>query len=928
MSADEQHSSAERTITIQDVRTFRQRAIVNGYRPITVRSCSKAPLTRNWQHGEPPASLLDVRPEGLNTGLLLAGFRCIDLDIDDAQLTLEVMRLAHQYLPPRALMRRRGNSPRLALLYRAADGQPAKRVAKGPKGKVEILGRGQQIVVHGLHPSGASITWKNGRGADTVHRDQVPPVCEEQITAFLNACAPLLGASISEREATGASTAAGHVSGLPVAGASLLPHASTPPQCFKGFPVENELGAGITSNWFSVLPTEHKSTLVKSCLDVLDNRTDDPRDVWLQVLFSVADAERLGCLNARQLALEWSRRGASWTSEADFYTAWHSFKAKPGGISVGSLLAKAANAGLDLSPWRDAASPKSAVMKAAETAVPLPSSPKPQLAAARAGRAVCSAQLPIVPPKRQWLHGVDLVRGAVSLLVAPGGRGKSSWLVTLSLACAANRPLLGSHVFGGPLRVLLISAEDPVAEVALRIRAAMQHYGLTDADLPGLHVVGADQWDMTLLCAGIGGPILNKAGWDGLTAELHHVEPDVLIIDPLISVMGGASQNDNAAAALLMRHLVNLAAKRRIGVMVAHHASKGRDPMSAESAMGAASFMNLSRIGLAIEPLAEKDAGDVGLPPWEARNIFRVAGTKHNLSPASEGDRWCRIVSVEICNAQPPIYPNGDKVGVVEVFHPGTSGPRFSPEIVRDALQAINGATIPLSPSKRAAGRYAVPTIVQAIAPHRGGQVSEIEAEAVLDHLVRSALVRVDKVKLARPGGRSDERDGLVLTQAGKDAARGAPATSNQHSPRSPQCPATSMRDDAGGEPPGSPAMPGGCGGNAGRKIAGTPDPSGVPCKNSNSVSLAPSFAAPKAARTRDAGPAIVNEQPVASPEPAVAPAQPQAAPLAPPLAPKLEPPHAGSPHACPSTHAMPTDDSDGLDIPPFLRRNGKPAPT
>jgi AAA domain len=283
-----------------------------------------------------------------------------------------------------------------------------------------------------------------------------------------------------------------------------------------------------------------------------------------------------------------------------------------------------------------------------------------------------------VPPKRRWLHGTDLVRGAVSLLVAPGARGKSSWLVTLALACASNQPLLGAKIFGGPLRVLLISAEDPLSELALRIRAAMQHYGLTDADVPGLHVIGADHWGVSLLRPATHGPILDKAGWDELNAELDHLEPDILIIDPLISVMGGASQNDNAAAALFMGQLVGLAAKHRIAVMVAHHSAKGRDPISAESAMGAASFVNLSRIALGIEPLAEKDAGSVGLPPWEARQVFRLVSTKHNQSPPAECDRWFRTRSVEMNNEQPPIYPDGDKVAVVEVFQPSASTAAFS----------------------------------------------------------------------------------------------------------------------------------------------------------------------------------------------------------------------------------------------------------
>src|SRR6185437_10398170 len=95
-------------------------------------------------------------------------------------------------------------------------------------------------------------------------------------------------------------------------------------------------------------------------------------------------------------------------------------------------------------------------------------------------RAVPIGGLPLIPPKRRWLHGTDLIRGAVTVLVAPGGRAKSTWLLACALACASGRPLLDTHVFGGPLRVLCLSTEDGMPEMALRLRAAMTQYGLTN----------------------------------------------------------------------------------------------------------------------------------------------------------------------------------------------------------------------------------------------------------------------------------------------------------------------------------------------------------------------------------------------------------------------------------------------------------------
>ena len=181
----------------------------------------------------------------------------------------------------------------------------------------------------------------------------------------------------------------------------------------------NDLSAGIeVPHWFVNLPTGGKNTLAKACLQVLDNRVTDPRESWLRVLFALGDAERLGCTGAQQLALEWSRQGASWNGEADFEMAWRSCKAKSGGVTIGTLLSLARDSGLDVSPWRPVlARPAAQGAHAAFSGASLPKPPQPP-------RAINIAGLPNTPRKRQWLHGTDLVRGAVSLLVAPGGRGK------------------------------------------------------------------------------------------------------------------------------------------------------------------------------------------------------------------------------------------------------------------------------------------------------------------------------------------------------------------------------------------------------------------------------------------------------------------------------------------------------------------------
>ena len=318
---------------LEAVRQFRRDALANGYKLVRVLTLGKAPVAKGWTEGESAESLLNVTPQAANTGLLTAGLRVVDVDVDDETTAAAIVSLAEQYLPPGALIRRRGG-PRHAMLYRPAEGQPGKRQI-GEKGRsVEVHGVGQQIVVDGIHKTGAQYTWDDDRSPATVPLDQLPPVTEENISVFLDACAVVLGS---------ATTPDGR-------SRYMINPALFPPRPARNDNIPNACAAGVEQfRWFEGLPDAEKRSLVKTCLDAIDNLASDPRDRWLRTLFAVADADRQGCPDARDLALEWSRRGAGWTSEADFDQAWNSFK--PGGITVGSLIHEARAAGADLSTW-------------------------------------------------------------------------------------------------------------------------------------------------------------------------------------------------------------------------------------------------------------------------------------------------------------------------------------------------------------------------------------------------------------------------------------------------------------------------------------------------------------------------------------------------------------------------------------------------
>ena len=101
---------------------------------------------------------------------------------------------------------------------------------------------------------------------------------------------------------------------------------------------------------------------------------------------------------------------------------------------------------------------------------------------------------PSALPVREWLSGRHLIRKFTSASVAPGGVGKSTFIIAEALAMVTGRPLLG-HAVNTPLRVWLWNLEDPLDEIARRIQAACLHYQITAEDIQGRLFVsnGRDQ---------------------------------------------------------------------------------------------------------------------------------------------------------------------------------------------------------------------------------------------------------------------------------------------------------------------------------------------------------------------------------------------------------------------------------------------------
>lgn len=183
-------------------RPYRQDLWANDFRPVPVRTKDKAPSGRDWpgdaRQNPPPCAAPGAKPTAWaqSTGILCDGLRAVDVDIDDPEIVSRIRaELTSRFGV--APVRVRKNSARILVVYRAAEGEPKKRVLKGTAGKVEILGHGQQFVADGIHPDGDRYAW-DGPDLLTTPRSTLPAVTEAQIDALFTALAPVIGAAVAE----------------------------------------------------------------------------------------------------------------------------------------------------------------------------------------------------------------------------------------------------------------------------------------------------------------------------------------------------------------------------------------------------------------------------------------------------------------------------------------------------------------------------------------------------------------------------------------------------------------------------------------------------------------------------------------------------------------------------------------------------------
>jgi AAA domain/Bifunctional DNA primase/polymerase, N-terminal len=158
----------------------------------------KRPTLAEWQTKADATEEEMRRWSGPNTGLLTEFTPAFDIDITHPEAADAVEGAVRDWFDGRGIVPVRfGNAPKRAMLLRTAKPFP-KIVAPftdpaGNKHKIEVLGAGQQLAVHGIHPDAkVPWTWHSGTPWSEVPHSDLPEVDENEMRELLRFVSDLL----------------------------------------------------------------------------------------------------------------------------------------------------------------------------------------------------------------------------------------------------------------------------------------------------------------------------------------------------------------------------------------------------------------------------------------------------------------------------------------------------------------------------------------------------------------------------------------------------------------------------------------------------------------------------------------------------------------------------------------------------------------
>lgn len=293
-------------------------------------------------------------------------------------------------------------------------------------------------------------------------------------------------------------------------------------------------------------------------------------------------------------------------------------------------------------------------------------------------------------PMRRWLFGYWLLRGEVTAIVAPGGIGKSTFTIGMSVSLASGIPFLNKPLHEGACKVWQWNLEDDRDELSRQITGCSIAHDVGAAECGDRLFVdsGLDTRLCTAIEDGNGFKIVEPV-YDELKAEIERRGIDVLIVDPFVS-SHEVPENDNSKIDKVGKRWKRLASETKTSIVLVHHTKKlaGRE-VRAEDSRGAVALINVARSTLVLNPMTADEAERFGITDKaEQRRMVRVDDDKPNRAPP-ESAWWFRKASIDLGNGEG--MKAGDSVGAAMPWSPPDPFDGLSTRDLFNVQLAIDG---------------------------------------------------------------------------------------------------------------------------------------------------------------------------------------------------------------------------------------------
>jgi hypothetical protein len=225
----------------------------------------------------------------------------------------------------------------------------------------------------------------------------------------------------------------------------------------------------------------------------------------------------------------------------------------------------------------------------------------------------------VVPENVDWLWDKRIARGEFHIIGGYGGAGKGT--ITANIAAIGSRD--GQEWPDGTraprFRTLFMATEDSPSHT---LRPRLDLHGADPSQVGFLKGVEDDDGNEFFFNV--------DKHLDALNSAIVEEGFDLVVIDPLTTIMPGSDRNQEGDVRDKLTPLVNLAAERNVAILGIMHLGKpnGIRRTLTQQLLGASAFGNLARVVMMV---AEIDSGE---------RIFGVA--KNNLAPITPALTWDR----------------------------------------------------------------------------------------------------------------------------------------------------------------------------------------------------------------------------------------------------------------------------------------------